>query len=174
MRLPGWILLKIILFQVLPVFQIGINYFDGEIFLLFGSFCFFSFLFAFFSPVFPQVVPSPLGHFAPASRPSGREGWLSCGECTRFLCGALPAEQSPVLGTVDPRANFARGKTSLPERARNHARVEQVVLFQDDRKHHQGFPAVLFPFSREDVHRFPLRVQAVFPYRRKTPRPMGS
>ena len=55
-----------------------------------------------------------------------------------------------------------------------HARVEKVVLFQDDRKHRQEFQAVLFPFSREDLHRFPLRVQAVSPYRRKTPRPMGS
>ena len=59
------------------------------------------------------------------------------------------AEQSPVLGTVGPRDKFWPRKNGTPQSGslEIHARVEQVVLFQDDRKHHQEFRQSSFPFS---------------------------
>ena len=142
---------------------------------LFDDYVFnFSFFFiCFFFLPSPSTV-GPLERLAPAIQPRWRGGWLVCVERTRFIFCCSPTVKSSVLGTVGPRANFARGNTALPRAgARNHARVKQVVLFQDDRKHHQEFRAVLFPFSREDLHRFPLRVQAVSPYRRKPQDPWG-
>ena len=115
-----------------------------------------------------------LEHLAPATQPRRRGGWpFLRGAHQTFWCP--PQWRPSVLGTIDPRANFARVQTALPRAgARNHARVEQVVLFQVDLFAPSGVPAVLLPFFREDIHQFPLRVQAVSPYWRKTPRPMGS
>ena len=119
----------------------------------------------------------------------------------RWSSGAFsPSDPAPWKGKVPPSASsapdFLVSPTSggfrsggplalaqiLPEENRHSPeRVlettqgsKQAVLCQDDRKHRQEFRSVLFPFSREDLHRFPLRVQAASPYRRKTPRPMGS
>ena len=131
-------LFKIILFQVLPASQIGMHHFDEKFF--FSCFVLASFLFVAFL----------LGRFAKATQPRGREGWLSCGEhtdCAPVWCPS--AEQSPVLGTVGPRDKFCPRKNGTPQSGslEIHARVEQVVLFQDDRKHRQEFRQSSFPFS---------------------------
>ena len=109
--------------------------------------------------------PAPLrGRVAPSA--SSAPGLFS---------GAPPQRSFPSWGPLTLTQILLEEKRHSPERvARNHARVEQVVLFQVDRKHHQEFRAVLFPFFREDLHRFPVGVQAVSPYQRKTTRPMGS
>ena len=91
------------------------------------SFFFFAFLICAF--LYPCLsAGDPLEHFASATQPFGNGGWgLICVERTRVFSGAPPTVESSVLGTVDPRANFARGKTALPRvGARNHARVDQV------------------------------------------------
>ena len=177
MRLPGWISLKLILSQVLAVFQIGINYFDGK----FVSSCavlvficiFFAFLFCFLLSCFSLSPGGPLWRVLPQRPiPVAGEGWLSCGERAPDFLVLPPQRSLRFRGPLALATSFARGKTALP-RAGNPPRVVQVVPFQVDRKHRQEFRAVLFPFSREDWHRFSLRMQAILPYRRKTPRPMG-
>ena len=135
--------------------------FGGILSSLFGNFIFsFFVVVVVFFPLF--FHRGRLEHVSPVTHPHGRGGCLSCVECTR-PSGVPPQRRLPFWGTIDPRANFAQGKTALPRAgARNHARVEQVVLFQVDREHHQEFRQSSFPFlersctgSPSDFKRFP-------------------
>ena len=135
-------------------------------FFVFGSLSF---------PLFPQVVPS--GRFAPATQP---RGWG--GEGDSPVTSAPDRSLVPLHSGVSRSGDRWPSRQVLPEEKRHSP--ERVA--RKPRKGPagsslsgwpqapSGVPAVLFPFSREDLHRFPLRVQAVSPYRRKTPRPMGS
>ena len=175
MRPPEWISLKIILFQVLPVFQIGIICFLTGKFFSFGfSSCFF-FAFCFSSlasPPFPQVAP--LERLCPSPVEGG--GWLSCGERTRLLSGTPPQWSLPFgEERMSSRQILPEEKRHFPERvARNPRKGRAGSSLSGWPQAPSGVPAVLLPFFWEDIHQFPLRVQAVSPYRRKTPRPMGS
>ena len=135
MMLPGLISLKIILFQVLPVFQIGINYFTGNIFFfLFGS-CFFLLfifvcllLFFFLLSCFPSLsTGGPRGAFCPVGG-EGRVTLLWRVHQTSVWCPS--AGEFPVLGTVGPRDKFCPRKNGTPQSGllESHARVEKVVL----------------------------------------------
>ena len=148
MRPPGWISLKIILFQVLPVFQIGIICFLTGKFFSFGfSSCFF-FAFCFSSlasPPFPQVAP--LERLCPS--PVEGEGDSPVASAPDFCLVPLRSGVSRSGRNVCPRGKFCPRKnaTSQSGLLEIHARVEQVVLFRDDRKHRQEFRQSSFPFS---------------------------
>ena len=88
-----------------------------------------------------------------------------------FWCSR--AVESPVLGTVDPRANFAQGKTA-PQSGllESHARVQQVVLFQDDPQAPSGVAAVLFLFSERTLPLLPQSTSG-FPLPEKNPKIHG-
>ena len=139
--------------------------FDGDLFSFSSRFYFF------FVPLLPHGVP--LEHLAPATQPRGRGGCpFLRGEHQTFWCS--PQWRLPVLGTIDPRANFARGKTALPRAgARNHARVEQVVLFQVDRKHRQEFRQSSFHFSGRTYTSSPLEYKRFPPTGEKPQDPWG-
>ena len=159
------------------MFQIGINYSTGFFsfsFLLVHSF-FSCFSLLFFCSLPPSTV-GPSGAFS-TSDPAPWKGRVTLLRRAHQTC-VLVLLHSGVFRSGDrwPSRKFCTRKSGPPQSGllEIHARVQQVVLFQDDRMHRQEFRAVLFPFYREDLHRFSLRVQAVSPYRRKTPRPMGS
>ena len=125
---------------------------------------FFDFLFLFFPPLLPPLFPQvvPLGRFAPVTQPRGRRTlWCSSRRGVSRFWGPL------ALVTT-----FARGKAALP-RAGNPPRVEQVVLFQVDRKHHQEFRAVLFPFSRRGLAPVLPKSASGFPLPEKNPKTRG-
>ena len=151
---------------VLPVFQIGVNCFT-RIFL----FILFRFLFLF--SCFPSYSWSS-GAFSQRPSPVEGEGNLFCVERTR-LSDAPPQRRLPFWGPLALAQILPEEKRHSPERiARNPRKGPAGSSLSGWPQAPSGVPAVLFPFSWEDVHRFPLRVQAVSPYRRKTPRPMGS
>ena len=149
------------IFPVLPFFHIGKNYWTLILFFLF---------YLLLVPFLSIVGPS--GAFSPSEPPwKGKVPPLRRAHQT-FWC-SLARECSVQVPLALAQILLEEKRPSQSGLLENHARVEQVVPFQDDHKHRQEFRAVLFPFSREDLHRFPLRVRAVSPYRRKTPGPMG-
>ena len=143
---------KFIKNKFISVFQIGImirpQHFPFFFCLFFLALSFSSLICAFFFPSHP--TGGPLEHFAPGTHPVEGEGGLVCVERTRVVFWYSPTVESSVLGTVGPRANFARGKKRHSRERVLETRKGRPSLFQDNRKQRQEFRAVLFPFSRED------------------------
>ena len=157
----------IIFFPVHPIFQNVINFCRDFVSFFRSGFRFFNCLFFF---LFPQL--GPLEHLAPAIQLLlRRRAHQTC-----FL--VLPGRGSSrpgdpfTLGQILPER-----KRAFPERVAGKPRKGRAgSSLSGWPQAPSGVPAVLFPFSREDFHRFPVRAQAVSPYRRKTlgAWPMGS
>ena len=166
MRPSGWISLKIISFQVLPVFQIGINYFWlGHFFQLF--------FFLLFLSCFPTLS---LRGVLP-QRPSPVEGEGDSPVARASDCCPLPLRSgvSPSGGTESPRDKFCPRKNGTPQSGllEIHARVEQVFLFQVDRKHRQEFRQSSFPFSGRTYTSSPSEYERFPPTGEKPQDPWG-
>ena len=143
---------------LLLVFHIGINYLRA-IFLFLLSLAF---------PSFSTV--GPLEHLAPSTQRG-----LSCVEHTRLSIWYSPAvESSPFWGPLVLAQILPEEKQPSPERvARNPRKGPAGSHLSGWPQAPSGVPAVLLPFFREDIHQFPLRVQAVPPTGEKPPDPWG-
>ena len=154
-------------FPVHPIFQNVINFCRDFVSFFRSGFRFFNFLF--FPPLSTVGSSGAFGSSDPA--PS------AASSTPDLFSGAPPQRKLPSWGPVYPRTNFAGEKTSLPERVAGKPRKGRAgSSLSGWPQAPSGVPTVLFPFSREDLHRFPVRAQAVSPYRRKTlgAWPMGS
>ena len=134
-------------------------------FRFFSSYSFFWFRFVVFRSL---LLPSRVGSGAFWTRlPSPLEGWVTLLRRAHqtFVWCSTAVEYPPVLGTVSPRDKFCPRKSGTPQNGllENQQGSRKYFPFRFDRKHPSGVLAVLFPFFREAIHQFPLRVQAVSP-----------
>ena len=84
--------------------------------------------------------------------------------------------ESSAPGTVSPQGKFCLRKNGTPQVrvARNPARVRRVVLpSRLTASTRQEFRQSSFHFSERTCCQFPLRVQAIYPFRRKPRDPWG-
>ena len=169
---------EFIINNFIPVLQFGINYckfspffgfFFPFLFLLF--FC--SFFFALSS--FHSFHSWSAGAFSPSDPAPWKGRVTHLRRAHQIYFWYSSAVESSVLGTVGPSRKCCPRKSGTPQErvARNPRKDPAGSSLSGWPQAPSGVPAVLFPFSREDVHRFPLRVRAVSPYRRKPQDPWG-
>ena len=129
--------------------------------------CSFFFLFCPFLPFHGQV------HWTMSKQPSHERLALPQ---LGVPSGIPPLRWSlPFWVSASPPGCLPEEKRTPPGRgARKPPRVRRVLPCQVARKYRQGVPAVLLPFFREDIHRFPIRVRAVSPSGSKPRDPWGS
>ena len=144
---------------VMPFFKIG------KIIWRFIFFC---------SLLFPSLsTVGPPGAFSPSDPPwKGRVPHLRWAHQI-FWCSS--AVESSVLGTVGPRANFARGKTALPRAdARNHARVQQVSSLSGWPQVPSGVPGSPLSLFSRGLAPVPPQNTSGFPLAEKNPQTHGA
>ena len=125
-----------------------------------------------FFPSFSTV--GPLGHLAPATYPHGRGRLTLLRRAHQtFWCSpvqwSLPFWGPWTLAQILPKGK-RRPQSGLLE---SHARVQQVVLFQDDLKHRQELRQSSFPFSERTYTGSPSEYKRFPPTGEKPQDPWG-
>ena len=152
----------------IPVLQFGINFGKFSLFFIFGFFpflfllFFYSFFFALSS--FHSFHSWSAGAFSPSDPAPWKGRVTHLRRAHQIYFWYSSAVESSVLGTVGPSRKCCPRKSGTPQSGllEIHARVQQVVLFQVDRKHRQEFRQSSFPFlertftgSPSEYERFP-------------------
>ena len=153
--------IKIILFQYCQYFKLEQIILQTFLCSSFTAFFSFSFFFFFLAALLCHSWSS--GAISPRGPTPVKGGCSFCVERTRYPL-VLPRSGGFRSGDRWPSRKFCPRKNATPQSGCKKPRKGRAgSSLSGWPQAPSGVPAVLFPFSREDVHRFPLRVQAVSP-----------